>query len=265
VEEVILPDHLRTHPFLLEHYGTVEWSVRNIFGGYLGWFNGDAAFLSPAPNAERAAEIISLAGGVPQTMTALREASANGQHRWAAELATYVLEVDAGLSEARQIKATSLRQLGYASTSPAGRNYYLTQALELEGNPLPGEEAGSASASNVVEAFPIRSILASLQVRLNPEKALEEEMLVGFRFTNTGESFTMEVRNGIIDLRDGFPEDPDVAIATETTTFFEILTQQRSLPLAIATFKLRVTTGALTVPKFIQFLLLFRDDEAAAE
>ena len=267
VEEVVLPDHLRDHPFLLEHYGTVEWSVRNIFGGYLGWFNGDAAFLSPAPNGERAAEIIDLAGGVPRTMTALREALANEQYRWAAELATYVLEVDAGLDEARQIKADALRQLGYASVSPAGRNYYLTQALELEGLVSTTEEntGESAASSNVATTFPMRSILASLPVRLNAAKALDKDMVVGFRFTNTGEAFTMHVRHGVAELRDGFPDDPDVAIATDTVLFFEILTQQRSLPLSIATFKLRVTTGALTVPKFIEFLLLFRDDEAVEE
>ncbi len=262
VETVVLPDHMRNHPFLLEHYGTVEWSVRNIFGGYLGWFGGDAAFLSPAPVLERAEGIVSLAGGVDQTMVALRAAASSGGHRWAAELATYVLVVDPGNEEARLIKANALRQLGYASVSPAGRNTYLTQALELEGLVSTGEDSVSAAPNaNIVEVFPIRSILASLPVALNPARAAGKDIVMGFRFTDTDESFTIHVRNSVADLQDGFPDEPDVAIAMTRKVWFEIITRQRSLPLAIATFELRVTTGVLTVPRLIEFLRLFGEDK----
>ena len=35
---VKLPPHLATHPYLIEYYGTVEWSVKAVYHGYLGWF-----------------------------------------------------------------------------------------------------------------------------------------------------------------------------------------------------------------------------------
>ena len=37
-EKVVLPPHLATHPYLIEYYGTVEWSVKAVYHGYLGWF-----------------------------------------------------------------------------------------------------------------------------------------------------------------------------------------------------------------------------------
>ena len=40
VEKVKLPNHLAHRPYLREYYGTVQWSVRAIFNGYLGWFHG---------------------------------------------------------------------------------------------------------------------------------------------------------------------------------------------------------------------------------
>ena len=40
VEKVVLPQHLSRHPYLQELYGTVEWSVRGVYHGYIGWFNG---------------------------------------------------------------------------------------------------------------------------------------------------------------------------------------------------------------------------------
>ena len=51
VEIVRLPPHLASHPYLIEYYGTVgwgvtpplhhlqvEWSVKAVYHGYLGWF-----------------------------------------------------------------------------------------------------------------------------------------------------------------------------------------------------------------------------------
>ena len=64
VEAVKLPPHLAGHPYLQEYYGKVEWSVRGIFDGYLGWFDGDAAALQPENPDTRAAAMASLAGGV---------------------------------------------------------------------------------------------------------------------------------------------------------------------------------------------------------
>ena len=63
VEAVVLPPHLRDHPYLIEYYGTVEWCVRAIFEGYLGWWDGNVAKLMPAPLQERAENMARLAGG----------------------------------------------------------------------------------------------------------------------------------------------------------------------------------------------------------
>lgn len=37
-EVVRLPPHLADHPYLVEYYGTVEWSVKAVYHGYMGWF-----------------------------------------------------------------------------------------------------------------------------------------------------------------------------------------------------------------------------------
>lgn len=46
-EQVILPKHLSQSPYLQEFYGRVDWSVKNVFNGYMGWFDGDATTLLP--------------------------------------------------------------------------------------------------------------------------------------------------------------------------------------------------------------------------
>lgn len=36
-------------PYLAEHYGCVEWTVRSIYSAYLGWFDGNPTHLHPCP------------------------------------------------------------------------------------------------------------------------------------------------------------------------------------------------------------------------
>jgi alkyl sulfatase BDS1-like metallo-beta-lactamase superfamily hydrolase len=133
VEVVKLPPHLAEHPFLQEFYGTVEWSVRSVFSGYLGWFNGDAATLEPVDPDERAEGIASLAGGAESLQRAAAEALKQARYEWAAELASHLIRLDPKSTAAKQIKADALRALGRRHINANARNYYLTQALELEG------------------------------------------------------------------------------------------------------------------------------------
>ena len=62
-EMIKLPQNLSSSPFLYEFYGTVRWSVKSIFNGYLGWFNGNPAELDPLSRKEKAKRISKLAGG----------------------------------------------------------------------------------------------------------------------------------------------------------------------------------------------------------
>ena len=133
VELVKLPPSLAEHPYLQEYYGKVEWSVRGIFSGYLGWFDGDAATLEPASPEERAMAMASLAGGADGLVKAARDALAEHKHAWAAELASHSIRLDPDSTAAKQIKADALRALGRRQLNPNARSYYLTQALELEG------------------------------------------------------------------------------------------------------------------------------------
>ena len=44
-EEIELPENIASSPYLYEFYGTVRWSVKSIFNGYLGWFSGNPSEL----------------------------------------------------------------------------------------------------------------------------------------------------------------------------------------------------------------------------
>lgn len=133
VEEVRLPPELACHPYLQEYYGSVAWTVRGIYADYVGWFDGNATNISPLPPAERGARMLELTGGAEALLARTREALGTGAFQWAAELADFVLAVDAGSGEAKRLKAAALAELGERQANATARNYYLTSARFLLG------------------------------------------------------------------------------------------------------------------------------------
>ncbi len=128
-----LPERYARLPYLQEYYGTVAWSVRSIYQGYLGWFDGNPTHLNPLPLAESAARMVALAGGAERVGTEIQTALAQGEYQWAVELCDLLLGAGMNAAEARRWKAAGLQALGRMETSACGRHYYLAAARELLG------------------------------------------------------------------------------------------------------------------------------------
>ena len=131
VHEVRLPDDLADHPLLREYYGNVAWSVRAIFNGVLGWFDGNPTTLNPLDPADRARRIAGLAGGAGVLAERARAALAGGEAQWAAELCDMVLALNVRRAEVTALKADALDELAYNSVTATGRNYLHTSAQQL--------------------------------------------------------------------------------------------------------------------------------------
>jgi alkyl sulfatase BDS1-like metallo-beta-lactamase superfamily hydrolase len=126
-----LPDSLRNLPYLEEHYGTVAWSVRGIFDGYVGWFDGNPTKLNPLPAAETAANFLRMMGGTSAVLAEIQQAIAAQQYQWAMQLCDLLLDSSQAVAQARQYKAQCCLALAEQETSSNGRHYYLVYAKEL--------------------------------------------------------------------------------------------------------------------------------------
>jgi alkyl sulfatase BDS1-like metallo-beta-lactamase superfamily hydrolase len=254
VETVRLPAHLARKPYLQEYYGTVEWSVRSIFTGYLGWFGGSAAYLSPHSPDERAKRLAALAATGAPLLEQARQALAEQDYRWAAELADNLIRVEPDRAEAREILAAALEQLGAAHRSANGRHYYLTQAAEVAGEIAIEQIDLSEVPLELVNAYPLRSIMMAMAVNLDAGRCLETDRVVGFRFPDVDEAYTIHVRRGIADVQPVFPQRPDVAVTMDATVWREILTGRRNPAVAFVSGDVTVEGSTL---ELIQFLRLF--------
>ncbi len=131
VEAVALPEKWANLPYLGEFYGTVAWSVRSIYTGYVGWFDGNPTNLNPLPKQTRAQKTIALMGGVESILAAISQALENKEDQWALELADILLAAESSHIQAKRYKAQGLLNLGCQETSANGRHYYLACAKEI--------------------------------------------------------------------------------------------------------------------------------------
>ncbi len=255
VERVKLPPHLARQPYLHEYYGTVSWSVRAIFDGYLGWFGGNATDLFPLPLQERAIRFADLAGGEQALLDRAKQAVAGRDYQWALELTDQLLQLNPESGEVRMLKASALKALGSRQTASTARNYYLTQALEVEGKLHIGSM--KIPDKSLLKDLQVADIFNAMAVNLTPQKSADVDTVAGFRFPDTGEAFTVHVRRGVAEIQPRFPENPDIALTVDSTVWKEVVTGFRNPAIALVK-DVDKEGGTL---KIIEFLSLFKSDD----
>lgn len=259
VETVKLPPHLAEHPYLQEHYGTVAWSVRNIYTGYMGWYDGNVAKLYPVPLQQRAEQMAALAGGSDALLDKAQQAVSEGRYRWALELSDHLLLLELDQQVVRQLRADASRALGYAQHNANARNVYLTDALEMERRGSIDSEALKQASSALIKRMPVKGFIESLAVNLNPAASLDSNAVMGLRFTDTGETFGIHVRRGVAEVTAQFPRQADHVITTTTAVWLQIMAGELSLPMAMINGDIALQGGRLQIPATLAFLAMFRE------
>lgn len=129
---VKLPPEYANLPYLGEHYGCVEWTVRAIYTAYLGWFDGNPTNLHPLSPETRSRKTVSLMGGKQAVLQAAKEAMADGEYQWCLELCDLLLENGRTDRKVLLLKAGALERIAEFETSANGRHYYIACAKELK-------------------------------------------------------------------------------------------------------------------------------------
>ncbi len=239
VHAVQFPEHLAEYkPWLREYYGTVEHTVRQIYQGYLGWFEGDPVDLAPTPREEKARRLTDLIGGRDAVLDAAYAAHDDGDYQWAAELATYLIRIDRDDSAARELKANAFRHLGYAQMNFNWRSWYLMAARELEGD-VPVRQLAevmreTVSSTALFQNLPIRIWLRGWAMRVDPERAADTHSTLGMRFTDIDEAYALELRRGVVEVHESIPEGTELVLNMSRTLLNRLLAGEQTIPGALA-------------------------------
>lgn len=112
----------------------MDRSVRSIYTGYLGWFDGNPTKLGHMNTKERAEKTVAMMGGAGQVLAEGKAALERREAQWAAELCDLLLDCGQEMEAASGLKADALTELGRRQTSANARHYYLACARQLRGN-----------------------------------------------------------------------------------------------------------------------------------
>ena len=250
---IALPPVLANHPWLGEYYGTVAWSVRGIYDGYLGWFDGDASTLNPLPPDERARRLADALAKSQPLPEQSKKALADKDYQWAAELARDWVRVEPDSKEARDTLAASFEALGAQQSNANARNYYLSQAMEWRGD-LKIEPTNPALVPDTfLEDLPVDAFMNAMAVRLNPEKAKDADALVQFSFTDISEDYTVHVRNCVAEVRKRAVANPGMKITTTAKAWKWIASKKTNAAVAYASGDIQVDGGVSGVVTFLGY------------
>lgn len=246
-----LPPHLARSPFLQEYYGTVAWSVRSIYNGYLGWFDGNPTHLAPLAPMEKARHMAVLAGGTPALLASARKADQTGDFQWVLEMTDSLLLLDPDNQDVLDLRVRALTALGESETNPNARHYYLTDAAEL-GQGLRIGQMGRPTPQ-MLAGIPMKQFFDALEVNLDPEKCLDMETTVGFNFPDTGEQFSILVRHGVAEIRPEMVSPREITVTVPSMVWKEMLARERN-PLATIATQCDIEGSRI---RFLKFMAMF--------
>ncbi len=231
-DAIKLPPHLADDPWLGQYYGSVPHSTRNVYGGYLGWYQADPTELATPGFKEKAELYVKALGGRDAILEKAREAIDNKDYGWAMEILTHPIRIDHNDMDARKLKAEAMRKWAYLQPNIYWRGLALGGALELE-DKLDYSQIWNFSAPDIIKALPVNSVIESMRVKLDPEKAGDAESIVGFKFTDIGEDNALEIRKGVAVFHEEIPEGADATFVGTRDLLDRILLGETDVPAAL--------------------------------
>ena len=206
-EALYMPSHLREGR---EAYGQVESHVRQVWNGTVGWFGGDVYDINPLSLREEAERTVNMMGGPAAVRSAARDAADSGgleNWRWSLKLTSMLLRLDPQDAEARAVRATAARALGQRTTSANARGFYITEALQIEGQLLVEGQPATLDAIRAFVGTPSHDdlVAASLDENLqfvrylvDPRKAEGEQLAFTIATAGEPQIRSVELRNSVL-------------------------------------------------------------------
>ena len=251
-ETLVLPKHLGDSPFLKEFYGSPEWSAKNVFSGYLGWFNGNPSSLKPLPQIVEAENFIKLAGDWDSLFSSAEEAYGNGEFQWSLQLTDYLLKSKPNDTQATLLRQSSLVALGNKESNPNSRYYYLSSAAELDKDYQPNDIL--LPNIEAITKYPIESFMETLKVNVIPEKSLDKNIQLLFTFTNSTKSFSVFLRKGVLEVQPFMVSGSSVQVTSTEEDLKSVLSGVKSLPIALVNGTLKVNGSRTDLLSFFSSL-----------
>jgi alkyl sulfatase BDS1-like metallo-beta-lactamase superfamily hydrolase len=243
-EIVRLPDAIGQKWPNRYYHGGLHHNVRAVFHKELGFWDGDPATILPLLPADNAARHVALIGR-KKILAEGRKAIEAADYRWAVQLLHHLVFADPDDTEARLLQADAYEQLGYQQEVPQYRAIFLTAAKELrEGIAKLGQL--NTDTLDTILAMPIDLLFDFMAVHVIGDKAAAIDIRLNVTFDDTGDEWTMWIRNGVLNARRGHADEVQLTITGPKADLAALLLQPTQAEYIIAKDALK-TEGDLAV------------------
>lgn len=199
-ETIKLPEALSNDWALRGYYGGISHNVKAIYQRYLGWYDSNPANLSPLPPEESAKKYVEFMGGANAVMKKAKESYNKGDYRWAAEVMNKVVFADPNNTEAKNLQADILEQLGYQAENGTWRNEYLVGAYELR-NGTPKVSGITSASPDTLKAMTPSMVLDYIGIHIMSEKADGKKITINWEEPNLKEKYLITLENNVLVYR----------------------------------------------------------------
>ena len=222
------------------YYGTLSHNAKAVYQRYIGWYDANPANLNPLPPVERGRKYVEYMGGAEAAIARARRDFERGEYRFVAEAMSHVVFADPSNTEARQLGADALEQLGYAAESATWRNAYLLGAFELRKG-QPNTVARAAISPDVVRAMSLEHIFDYLGVRLNGDRAEGRRIVINWVFPEPVGPCVLNLENCALTYLAGRRSDrADATVTLDRATLDRLILRELPIPEAIQSGSVRV-------------------------
>ena len=244
-ETIRLPESLEGAWHTRGYYGHIRHNVKAIYQKYLGWYDANPVNLDPLPPVEAGRKYVEYMGGSEAILARAGKDFAKGEFRFVAQALSHLVFAEPDNRAARALLADTFEQLGYAAESSTWRNAYLFGAQELRQG-MPPTPPRPPMPRETLAALRTDQLWDVLGVRLNGPKAEGKHIVLNWSFTDSGETFVLNLENSALTYTEGVQADSaDASFTLARSTLDEVIAKQTSFPEAVAAGKIKVAGNPL--------------------
>jgi alkyl sulfatase BDS1-like metallo-beta-lactamase superfamily hydrolase len=223
------------------YYGHIRHNVKAIYQKYLGWYDANPVNLDPLPPAESGKKYVEYMGGADAIIARAEKDFAKGEFRFVAQALSHLVFAEPDHARARAMLADTFEQLGYSAESATWRNAYLFGAQELRQG-MPKTSPRPPMPRETLAALRTGQLWDVLGVRLNGPKAEGKHIVLNWTFTDTSETFVLNLENSALTYVAGSQAaKADAGFTLSRGTLDEVIAKQTTFPEAVAAGKIKFT------------------------
>ena len=253
-EAIRLPKSLDGAWHARGYYGHIRHNVKAIYQKYLGWYDANPVNLDPLPPVELGKKYVEYMGGAEAILARAAKDFAKGEFRFVAQAVSHLVFAEPDNRAARELLADTFEQLGYAAESSTWRNAYLFGAQELRQG-MPKAPPRAAMPRETLAALRTEQLWDVLGVRLNGPRAEGKRIVLNWNFTDTNESFVLNLENCALTYVAGAQAaDADAGFTLARGTLDEVIAKLTTFPEAVAEGKIKVSGNPMRLAELMSLM-----------